>query len=292
MLKQMCRIAVALAVVPAATVAAQSLKEAEARMFSAGDAYEAYMGRWSKLLAPAYVSFAGVKDGERVLDVGAGTGSLALAVEAKTKASQIVGIDPSAGSISYAKKSARSARVRFEVGDGQALPYRDASFDHAMSQFVINFIPDHEKALREMRRVTRPGGVVSSCVWDYGAGMESLRIFWDEAVALEPAAAPKHERNMKLTREGELGTLWRKVGLIRVREEPLVIEQAFSSFDDFCGPFLKGTGPGGAYVVSLGEEPRRRLETRMRERLLGGRTDGAFALKARAWCVRGQVPSG
>jgi SAM-dependent methyltransferase len=180
--------------------------------------------------------------------------------------------------------------VRFEVGDAQALSYRDASFDHAMSQFVINFIPDHEKALREMRRVTRPGGVVSSCVWDYGAGMESLRIFWDEAVALEPAAAPKHERNMKLTREGELGVLWRKLGLIGVREQPLLIEQAFASFDDYWGPFLKGTGPGGAYVVSLDAERRTQLEARMRTRLLGGKADGAFALKARAWCVRGEVP--
>ena len=225
-----------------------------------------------------------------MLDVGSGSGALAAALEGKTKAAEIVGVDPSAGFISYAKQRVPSMRVRFEVGDGQALPCRDASFDHAMSQLVINFIPDHEKALREMRRVTRPGGVVSSCVWDYGAGMESLRIFWDEAVALEPAAAPKHERNMKLTREGELGALWRKLGLVGVREQPLAIEQAFSSFDDFWGPFLKGTGPGGAYVVSLGEEPRRRLEARMRERLVGGKADGAFTLKARAWCVRGEVP--
>ena len=259
-------------------------------MFSQGDAYEMYMGRWSRLLAPAYVLFAGIKDGERVLDMGTGTGSLAAAVEANTKAAEIVGIDPSAGSISYAKKGARTARLRFEVGDGQALPYRDASFDHAMSQFVINFIPDHEKALREMRRVTRPGGFVSSCVWDYGVGMESLRIFWDEAVALEPAAAPKHERNMKLTREGELGALWQKIGLVGVSEAPLVIEQAFSTFDDYWGPFLKGTGPGGAYVVSLDDERRRQLEARMRARLLGGKADGAFTLKARAWCVRGEVP--
>ena len=290
MLEQMRGVAVALALAPTASVAAESLKEAEARMFSQGDAYEMYMGRWSRLLAPAYVLFAGIKDGERVLDMGTGTGSLAAAVEANTKAAEIVGIDPSAGSISYAKKGARTARLRFEVGDGQALPYRDASFDHAMSQFVINFIPDHEKALREMRRVTRPGGFVSSCVWDYGAGMESLRIFWDEAVALEPAAAPKHERNMKLTREGELGALWRKIGLVGVSEAPLVIEQAFSTFDDYWGPFLKGTGPGGAYVISLDDERRRQLEARMRARLLGGKADGAFTLKARAWCVRGEVP--
>jgi SAM-dependent methyltransferase len=288
MLKDVCRatLLVPLAITPIATLAAENL------MFTLGDAYEMYMGRWSRLLAPSYVSFAAVKDGERVLDVGTGTGALAAAVEAKTRTSEIVGVDPSAGFIAYAKKAARSPRLRFEVGDGQALPYADAAFDQTMSMLVLNFIPDHEKALREMRRVTRPGGVISTCVWDYGDGMESLRIFWDEAVALEPAAAPKHERNMKLTRQGELGQLWRKAALIEVREEPLVIEQAFSSFDDYWGPFLKGTGPGGAYVVSLDDERRRRLEARLRTRLLGGKADGAFTLKARVWCVRGQVASG
>ena len=155
---------------------------------------------------------------------------------------------------------------------------------------VINFIPDHEKALAEMRRVTRAGGTVSACVWDYGDGMESLRIFWDEAVALDPAAEPKHERNMKLSREGELGALWRKAGLREVREQALVIEQAFSSFSDFWDPFLKGTGPGGAYVASLTAERRRELETRLRGRLFGGRPDGPIALKARAWCVKGEAP--
>lgn len=274
---------VPLAIVPLAAGAQSS-------MFSLGDAYELYMGRWSRRLAPAYVSFAAVKDGERVLDVGTGTGVLAAAVEANTRASEIVGIDPSAGFIAYAKKASSSPRLRFEVGDGQALPYRDASFDQAMSLLVLNFIPDHELALHEMRRVTRPGGVVSACVWDYGDGMESLRIFWDEAVALEPAAAPKHERNMKLTRQGELGQLWRKAALTEVWEHPLVIEQAFASFDDYWGPFLKGTGPGGAYVVSLDDGRRRQLEARLRARLLGGKHDGAFTFKARVWCVRGRVP--
>src|SRR5678815_916128 len=125
---------------------------------------------------------------------------------------------------------------------------------------------------------------------DYGAGMESLRIFWDEAVALDPAAAPKHERNMKLTREGELGELWEASGLIDVREKALVIEQGFASFEDYWTPFLKGTGPGGAYVAALAEEQRSRLEAQLRRRLLGGRPDGGFTLRARAWCVRGEVP--
>ena len=268
-----------------------SLKELEAQMFSKSAGYERFMGRWSRLLAPAHIAFAGVKDGDRILDVGTGTGALASALEASTKSSEIVAIDPSEGFLVYARKDAKSNRVHFEVGDAQALQYRDASFDKTMAQLVMNFIPDHEKAIREMRRVTRPGGVVSACVWDYDAGMEMLRFFWDEVVALDPAMAPKDERNMKLSREGQLGELWKKAGLVNVQEKPLVIEQAFVSFDDYWGPFLKGAGPGGAYVVSLTEDRRAQLEARIRKRLLGDRKDGKFVLKARAWAVRGEAPA-
>jgi SAM-dependent methyltransferase len=210
-------------------------------MFSLGDGYELYMGRWSRRLAPAFVSFAGVRDGARVLDVGTGTGALAAAVEAKTKTGEVVGVDPSAGFIAHAKEGAQSARLRFEVGDAQALPYPDASFDHTLSLLALNFVPDHEKALREMRRVTRRGGMVSTCVWDYADGMESLRMFWDAAVALEPAAAPKHERNMKLCREGELGELWRKAGLVEVRHSALT--SAAASSKRACARACSAAGP-------------------------------------------------
>ena len=247
-------------------------------MFAASEGYELYMGRWSRLLAPRFIAFAGVKDGQRILDVGTGTGALA----GSFANNEVVGVDPSAAFIEHAR---RNARARFEVGDAQALKFADQSFDHAMSLLVINFVPDHMKAVAEMRRVTRPGGAVSAGVWDYGDGMESLRIFWDEVVAFDPAAAPKHERNMKLARAGELGELWKKAGLRDVREEPIVIEQAFSSFDDYWGPFLKGVGPGGAYVVSLSDERRGALEARLRGRL----PDGSIRLKARAWCVKGSV---
>lgn len=274
----------------AQTAGGASLMEREAKMFSMSAGYENFMGRWSRLMAPAYIAFAGIKNGDRVLDVGTGIGSLAFALEATTGAGEVTGIDPSEGFIGYARKNAKSTRVRFEVGDAQALRFKDASFDQTMALLVMNFVPDHNKAIVEMRRVTRPRGVVSACVWDYNAGMEMLRFFWDEVVALDPATAAKDERNMKLSREGQLGELWQKAGLVNVQERPLAIEQAFASFDDYWGPFLKGAGPGGAYVVSLADDRRQQLEARMRKRLLGNRQDGAFTLKARAWCVRGEVP--
>ena len=258
-------------------------------MFTAAEGYERFMGRWSRQLAPQYLSFAGVKDGDKVLDIGTGTGSVASTIAASFRSSQVTGIDPSAAFIAAARNSAKSDRERFEVGDAQALALADGSFDQVMSLLVLNFIPDPQKAVAEMRRVTRPGGVVSACVWDYNAGMQMLRFFWDEVVALDPAMEPKDERHMKLSREGQLGQLWRQAELGEVREQALTIEQRFTSFDDYWEPFLKGAGPGGAYVVSLGNEPRGRLEARMRKRLLGDRTDGPFTLKAKVWCVRGSV---
>ena len=261
-------------------------------MFTLSEGYERFMGRWSRLLAPQFIAFAGIRNGERVLDVGTGTGSVASTLAAAMPASEVVGIDPSEAFIAYAKGNARSGRVRFEVGDAQALRHGDDWFDQTMSLLVMNFVPDHEKAIGEMRRVTRPGGAVSACVWDYNAGMEMLRFFWDEVVALDPAMEPKDERHMKLSREGQLGALWRKSGVTNVHERDLTIEQRYASFDDYWAPFLKGAGPGGAYVVSLTDERLRKLEARLRERLLGGRADGAFTLKARAWCVRGNVAAG
>ena len=168
-----------------------------------------------------------------MLDVGTGTGSVAATVEASMPVSEIVGIDPSEGFIAYAQKNAKSTRARFEVGDAQALKFKDASFDHTLALLVMNFIPDHNKAIAEMRRVTRPQGIVSACVWDYDAGMQMLRFFWDEAIALDPAIEPKDERHMKLSRQGQLGDLWKKAGLINVQEAPLVIDQAYSSFNDY-----------------------------------------------------------
>jgi SAM-dependent methyltransferase len=282
-----------MAALPGGDAVAQNAKttEAEAKMFAASAGYERFMGRWSQLLAPRFIAFAGIKNGQRVLDVGTGTGSAAAAVEAGMPASEIVGIDPSAAFIAYAQKNAKSTRAHFEVGDAQALKFKDASFDQTLALLVMNFIPDHGKAIAEMRRVTRPQGTVSACVWDYDAGMQMLRFFWDEAIALDPAIEPKDERHMKLSRWGQLGEAWKKAGFVNVQEAPLEIGQAYSSFNDYWEPFTKGAGPGGAYVVALPQDRREQLEARMRKRLLADRQDGLFTLTARAWCVRGDVPS-
>jgi SAM-dependent methyltransferase len=261
-------------------------------MFAMGEDYELFMGRWGTRLAPLFVTFAEIRDGDHVLDVGAGTGAVALTIEATKASSQVVGIDPSAGLLEYGRRRAKSARVRFEVGDAQSLRFENGAFDKTVAQLVMNFIPDHEKALLEMVRVTRPGGVVSACVWDYGAGMQMLRFFWDEAVALDPAAAVKDERNMKLSQRGELGDLWRKAGLSAVEESQLSFEQRFASFDDYWVPFLKGAGPGGEYVQSLRAAQRDLLTARLRARLSKGASDGSFSLDATANCVRGVVPKG
>jgi SAM-dependent methyltransferase len=290
----MTRTAAALAALMAGAAGAQmnspSPGEAEAKMFSAGTAYESYMGRWSRLLAPKFIAFTGVREGDRVLDVGTGTGSLASSLAEALHSVEVVAIDPSEGFIGFAQKRSGSARIRFERGDAQALRFPDASFDASMALLVMNFVPDHRKAAAEMRRVTRPGGRVGACVWDYDAGMQSLRIFWDEVVAMDAAMAPKDERNMKLSHAGELASLWKATGLADVEEKPLVVQQKFTSFDDYWGPFLTGAGPGGAYVVSLSAARRAELSTHLKRRVLGDRQDGPFVLNASAWCVKGQAP--
>jgi SAM-dependent methyltransferase len=260
-------------------------------IFDESDAYERFMGRWSRRLAPLLVKFASVAERDAVLDVGSGIGSLAFGLAEAIPTVRVTGVDPSSAYVRYAQSRASSGQVGFVVGDAQALEMPDATFDESLSLLVMNFIPDSTKALREMIRVTRPGGVVAAAVWDYGEGMEMLRAFWDEAVALDSTSAARDERNMPLCRRGELTALWRAEGLERVEEQPLVSELSFASFDDYWRPFLGGQGPAGAHAASLSEPQRKALEARLRSRLLGTRQEGPFTLQARAWAVKGIVPA-
>jgi len=260
-------------------------------MFSASDAYERFMGRWSRQIAEPFLAFVGINDGETVLDVGSGTGSLSAAILQRTTSARVVGIDPSREYVAAASRRVGGTRAAFEVGDAQRLRYADASFDRTLSLLVVNFIPDRNAALREMMRVTRPGGVIAAAVWDYGGRMEMLRVFWDEAVALDPAIDSRDERHMPLSRAGELAAFWTMHGLRNVEETALDIMLAFASFDDYWRPFLEGQGPAGAYVAGLGEAPRAALEARLLQRLLKGGADGRITLSARAWVVKGVVPA-
>jgi SAM-dependent methyltransferase len=259
-------------------------------MFSEADGYEQFMGRWSRRLAPKFVEFAQVGRNHLVLDVGSGTGALSLAVSAAASA-RVTGIERSAAYVQYAQEHAENEAIRFEVGDATALPFSDNTFDRTLSMLVLNFVPEPADALDQMIRVTRPGGVVAAAVWDYGDGMEMLRTFWDEAIALAPAAAPHDERHMPLCTRDALGELWRDHNMRDAEEQPLTIDMAFASFDDYWQPFLNGQGPAGVYVASLAESERHALQSRLRDRLVSDRRvgDTGFTLLGRAWAVRGVV---
>ena len=259
-------------------------------IFSEAQAFERFMGRWSRRLAPLLARFAGVRDGDAVLDVGSGTGALAAAVAAMAPSSRIAGVDPAAAYVALAQSRHGGPCIHFEVGSAQQMPFETARFDRTLALLVLNFIPDVRQALGEMKRVTKPKGTIAAAVWDYGGGMEMLRAFWDEAVALAPASAAKDERNLPLCRRGDLAALWREHGLQDVVEEALTIETRFASFDDFWAPFLERQGPAGAYTASLSVDDREALRLRLHRRLLGMGPDKAIVMQARAWAVRGTMP--
>ena len=221
-------------------------------IFGDAEAYERFMGRWSRLVAPLLVDFAGLPDGARMLDVGSGTGALAFAIAERNGRSRVVGIDPSEEYVAYASsKNPFPDRTSFQVGDAQQLRFPGAVFDASLSLLVFNFIPDPKKALLEVCRVTRPGGLVSAANWDYGAGMRMLRVFWDAARSVDATAEGFDEKRMPLCRAGELSELWRQGGLRNIHERPLVITMRFRSFADYWEPFLLRALPGHMPAVSI-----------------------------------------
>jgi SAM-dependent methyltransferase len=252
---------------------------------ASADAYDRHVGRYGSPLAAALIEFAGVRPGMRALDVGCGPGALTAALAQRLGPAAVCAADPS-------QPFAEACRARVPGADvvvaaAETLPFVDDAFDAALSQLVVNFMGDAEAGVRELARVTRPGGVVASCVWEYADGMMLLRAFWDAAREVEPerGAAADEGVVMRWCGEGELAELWRAAGLRDVRFGALTVRAAYADFEDLWSPFPTGVAPSGAFCASLDEERRAALHDAFRRRL--GVGDGPFELPARAWAVAG-----
>ncbi len=256
-------------------------------VWAAGEAYEAYVGRWSRRVATAFLDWLDVPAGRRWLDVGCGTGALSATVLATEDPATVVGVDPSEGFLAHARSQVTDPRATFQVGDAQALPLPDDGFDAVVSGLALNFVPDATRAAAEFARVTAPGGVAAAYVWDYAEGMAMMRYFWDAAAALDPAAAELDEGpRFPLCRPEPLVRLWTDAGLDQVTAQAVDVPTGFADFDDYWTPFLGGQGPAPGYVMSLTEAHRGALRDLLRDRL-PTRPDGSIHLTARAWAVRG-----
>ena len=261
--------------------------------FDVGEAYEPYVGRWSRLVAREFLTWLAVPPGRRWLDVGCGTGALSGTILALAEPASVVGVDPSPSFVAYAQAQVRDPFATFMVGDARDLPVDDADVDVVVSGLVLNFVPaaEHTTAIAEMRRVARPGGTVAAYVWDYAGEMQLMRHFWDSAAELDPLAAELDEgRRFSICNPDALMALFRDGGLDAIEVRAIEIAIVFRDFDDYWLPFLGGQGSAPSYVGTLDAERRDALRDRIRSRLPIA-TDGSISLIARAWAARGAAPS-
>ncbi len=257
-----------------------------ADIWSQGEAYERFMGRWSRLLAPQFLHWLRTPRGLRWADVGCGTGALTSAILDHCSPARLSALDPSEAQVEEAARRIHDPRVSFGVGTAGNLPA--SSFDAVVSGLVLNFVPEPDAAVSAMARAA-PGGIVAAYVWDYAEGMHMLRTFWDVACELDPAAADLHEgHRFSLANADALGEVWTNAGLTDVQTTAVMVPTVFDDLDDFWSPFLGGQGPAPAYVASLAEPAREQLRAALSSRLPTDE-DGTIALMARAWAVRGRA---
>lgn len=257
-----------------------------------GDGYEAQMGRWSRRLAPLLIEFSGLTAADRVLDVGCGTGSLTFALAQNPRIGAVHGIDLSAVYIKHAKRRAHYSRLYFQVGDACALPFPDASLDHSFSLLVLQFIPDADRAVREMRRVTRSGGIVAAATWDTRGGLIIHRMFFDTAAVLDPKARERRAEACArpMSRSDGLAKAWGDVGLVDVVQDSLTIRMDYPCFVDFWTSLDGRDGPYAEYLGTLSAEERAKLRSMVEAAYLDGVPDGPRSYAAMAWVVKGRVP--
>jgi len=250
-----------------------------------GSPYEQYVGRWSRRVAPLFLSWLNIPAGRRWLDVGCGTGALCASILDCCSPSSLAGVEPSEGFLKTATENL-AGRAALHQGSATAIPLHDASVDVVVSGLVLNFVQDQRAGLLEMARVTGTGGTIAAYVWDYAGKMQFMRFFWDAAVELDPDAAKLDEGvRFPLCRPEALEKLFVGAGLEEVEVTPIDIPTPFANFDDYWRPFLGGQGPAPAYAASLDETARVRLRDCIRARLPTA-ADGSISLTARAWAAR------
>ncbi len=255
-------------------------------IWQSGDAYENFVGRWSRRVAEEFLDWLSISPGGNWLDVGCGTGELTRAILERCDPLTVTGLDPSPAFLAHAINHTDDARADFHEADAQVLPFPDDHFHATVSGLVLNFVPDPALALSEAARVTRPGGVVAAYVWDYAGKMELIRYFFDAAIAIDPAAADVDEARFTICNPMGLADLFRGARLRDVDTRAIDVTTRFRDFDDYWTPFLARVGVAPAYALSLSEPQREAL----RERLRGSlpvEPDGSINLVARAWAVRG-----
>jgi ubiquinone/menaquinone biosynthesis C-methylase UbiE len=248
----------------------------------AASAYDAFMGRYSRLLVDQMADLAGASSGLTAIDVGCGPGALTVELVRRLGADHVSAVDPSEPFVNAARERLPDVDVR--LAGAESLPYPADTFDMALAQLVVHFMADPVGGIREMARVTRPGGVVVACVWDFAGGRSPLSPFWDAVAAHEPENTG--ESRYAGARQGHLVELFRAAGLVEVREHVLVADITHDSFEDWWLPFTGGVGPAGAHAKSLAPEARADLEARIRATL----APAPFTIRARAWAARGVVP--
>jgi SAM-dependent methyltransferase len=255
-------------------------------VFSQGEAYERFMGRWSRLVAPRFLDWLGMEEGLRWADVGCGSGALTEAVLEHASPASVLGVDPAAGQVAEASRRVVDPRASFSQGTADDLA--PDAFDVVVSGLVLNFVPQPPATVAAMSRAAERG-VVAAYVWDYVEGMQLLRRFWDVAVRLDPAVADLNEgHRFSWSGPDALAAMWTKAGLGDVRSTAITVPTVFESFDDYWRPFLGGQGPGPAYVARLDEPARGELRSALAQALVP-EANGQIRLTARAWAVRGKA---
>jgi SAM-dependent methyltransferase len=263
------------------------MSEGEDTVWSGGDAYEAYIGRWSRLVARRFLDWLAVPAGASWLDVGCGTGELTRTILETQSPGRVFGIDPSEPFLAYAREHVHDKRLKFDVGDAMNLPYEQGEFDAVVSGLVLNFMTDAKRGASEMARIIKLGGTAAAYVWDYAGKMEVIRRFFDAAIDVDPSATKVDEGpRFPVCNPDALAELFRSAGLRDVQTGPIDIRAHFRDFDDYWAPFLAGTGVAPAYLVSLPEGKQAAVRERLRE-TLPIEPDGSITLIARAWAVKG-----